>query len=254
MYNLHLTQYCCNLNQYFTKSNVSHSHPTRCSSSVMFAIPFMKSTNLQQSFLYQGVKTWNSIPHNQARSQDLKKGGGYFERVRKVQTTLTRIFIVLESVSHGLSENWDEISRKARKFKGFFGPKSGGLPNQKKRSSPKLRLIFRPKSDIQTFFPPKIRWSSKKKKKRSSPKLRLIFRPSSEIQTFEGGLFSYGGAIFNFSQKIGLKSTKNVRFCILHKSMRGTRAPPPLATLLRTTLKFLSFLHLNLILCGSFYI
>ena len=44
-------------------------------------------------------------------------------------------------------------------------------------SSPKLRLIFRPKSEIQTFFPPK-------KKKRSSPKLTLIFRPKSEIQTF----------------------------------------------------------------------
>ena len=51
-------------------------------------------------------------------------------------------------------------------------------------SSPKLRLIFRPKSDIQTFFSPKFRWSPKKKKKRSSPKLRLIFRPKSEIQTF----------------------------------------------------------------------
>ena len=49
-------------------------------------------------------------------------------------------------------------------------------------SSPKLRLIFR----IQTFFPPKIRWSQKKKKKkkRSSPNFRLIFRPKSEIQTF----------------------------------------------------------------------
>ena len=83
-------------------------------------------------------------------------------------------------------------------------------------SSPKLRLIFRPKSEIQTFFSPKFRWSpkkkkkkkvftkietnfsaeignsnvffaqiqvvskkkkkKKKKKKRSSPKLRLIFR------------------------------------------------------------------------------
>ena len=41
---------------------------------------------------------------NQARSQDLEKGGGYFERVRSVQTTLTRIFIDLESVSDGLSE------------------------------------------------------------------------------------------------------------------------------------------------------
>ena len=42
----------------------------------------------------------------QARSQDLEKGGGgYFERVRSVQTTLTRIFMDLESVSDGLSEN-----------------------------------------------------------------------------------------------------------------------------------------------------
>ena len=47
-------------------------------------------------------------------------------------------------------------------------------------SSPKLRVIFRPKSEIQTFFSPKFRWSpkkkKKKKKKRSSPKLRVIFR------------------------------------------------------------------------------
>ena len=67
----------------------------------------------------------------------------------------------------------------------------------------------------------------KKKKERSSPKLRLIFRPISQIQTFEGGLFSYGGAIFNFSQKIGLKSIKNMRFCILHKPMGGLDPPPP---------------------------
>ena len=44
-----------------------------------------------------------------------------------------------------------------------------------------------------------------------------------------------GVAIFKFSQKIGLKTTKTVRFCILHKPMGGgARAPPgpPLATLL----------------------
>ena len=33
-------------------------------------------------------------------------------------------------------------------------------------SSPKLRVIFWPKSEIQTFFSPKIRWSPKKKKKK----------------------------------------------------------------------------------------
>ena len=79
------------------------------------------------------------------------------------------------------------------------------------------------------FFRLKTGGLKKKKKKRSSPKLRLIFRPISQIQTFEGGLFSYGGAIFNFSQKIGLKSIKNMRFCILHEPMGGLeppRAPP----------------------------
>ena len=75
----------------------------------------------------------------QARSQDLEKGGGggYFERVRSVQTTLTRIFIDLESVSDGLSETRGEMSRKARKFKAFFRPKLGDLKKKKKKKKKK---------------------------------------------------------------------------------------------------------------------
>ena len=69
----------------------------------------------------------------QARSQDLEKGGGYFERVRSVQTTLTRIFIDLESISDGLSETWGEMSRKARKFKAFLRPKLGDLQKIKNK-------------------------------------------------------------------------------------------------------------------------
>ena len=128
------------------------------------------------------------------------KRGGYFERVRSVQTILTRSLIALESVSHGLSENCDEISRKARKFKGFFRPKQGGL--------------------------------QKRKKKRSSPKLRLIFRSKSEIQTFEGGLFSNGGGYFQFFTKNRPQNHQNG--AILHTSQAngGARAPAPLAALL----------------------
>ena len=170
--------------------------------------------------------------HKQARSQDLEKGGLFWKR-RKVQTTLTRIFIVLESVSHSLSENWDENSRKARKFKGFFGPKSGGL--QKKRKKKKKKGLHRhwdwffgQNRKFNRFFGPKSGGLRKRKKN--------FFRPNSEIQMFEGGLFSYGGAIFNFSQKIGLKSTKNVRFCVLLKPMGELDPPrPPLATLLCTS-------------------
>ena len=97
--------------------------------------------------------------------------------MRKVQTTLTRIFIVLESESHDLSENCDGISRKPRKYIRYFSPKTGGLQNKKKkRSSSKLSHILRPNTEILTFFLPKIRWSPKKKKKRSSSILILIFR------------------------------------------------------------------------------
>ena len=44
----------------------------------------------------------------------------------------------------GLHQNWDWFFGRNRKFKRFFCPKSGGLQKKKKRSSPKLRLIFRP--------------------------------------------------------------------------------------------------------------
>ena len=83
------------------------------------------------------------------------------------------------------------MSRKARKFKGFFRPKLGDL----------------------------------QKKKRSSPKLRLIFRPISQIQTFEGGCFRMGGAIFHFSQKIGLKAQKTCDFAYFTSQWGGFEPP-----------------------------
>ena len=50
-----------------------------------------------------------------------------------MQTTLTRIFIVLESVSHGLSETRDEICRKAQKFKVFFAQNQVVSKKKKKK-------------------------------------------------------------------------------------------------------------------------
>ena len=68
--------------------------------------------------------------------------------------------------------------------------------------------------------------SKKKKKKRSSPKLRLIFRPKSEIQTFEGGLFSYGGGLFLiFHKNSASKPPKTCDFAYF-TSQWGARAPP----------------------------
>ena len=126
------------------------------------------------------------------------KRGGFIERVRKVQTTLTQIFIFLESVSHGFSGNQDGISRKPPKFKRFFRPKSCGL--------------------------------QKKKKKRSSPKLRLIFRPKSEIQTFEGGCFPMGGLFSIVHKKSASKAPKTCDFAYFTSQWGGSSPPPGYAT------------------------
>ena len=58
------------------------------------------------------------------------------------------------------------------------------VSKKKKRSSSKLSHNLRPKSEILTFFLPKIRCSPKKKKKRSSSKFSHNLRPKSEILTF----------------------------------------------------------------------
>ena len=104
------------------------------------------------------------------------------------------------------------MSQKDRKFKGFFRPKLGDL--QKKKKKKKKKKVF---AKIQSDFSPKFR----------------------KFKRLRGGSFRMGGAIFHFSQKIGLKSTKYMRFCILHKPMGGARAPPaPPPPWLRYWLKF----------------
>ena len=130
----------------------------------------------------------------------------------------------LESVSDGLSENWDEMPRKTRKFKGFFLPKLGDL-QKKKRSSPKFRVIFRPKSEIQRFFPPKIRWSPKKKK--VFAKIQSDFSSNfANSDVWGGALFVWGGLFSIFHRKSASKAQKRA---ILHTSQAngGARAPPP---------------------------
>ena len=115
-----------------------------------------------------------------------------------MQTTLTRIFIDLKSVSNGLSKFETKCLEKIENSNVFFAQNQ--VISKKKK---------------------------KKKKKRSSPKFKAIFLPKfCNFKRFRGGSFAWGGAIFNFSQKIGLKSTKNMRFCILHKPMGGGSSPP----------------------------
>ena len=96
-------------------------------------------------------------------------------------------------------------------------------------------------TEIESNFSAKIENTdvfSVQKKKRSSPKLRLIFRPKSEIQTLFhtesrhllhdfGTQFPLGGGCFPFFTKNRPK--KQQKRAILHTSPAngGARAPPP---------------------------
>ena len=165
-------------------------------------------------FPFGGARPRNAPPpvapvlyvYCQARSQDLEKGGGFFERVRKVETTLTRIFIALESESHGLFES----SRKARKFKRFFRPKTGGLQikKKKKRSSPILRLIFRPTSEILTKF-------------------HMFFTTSAPASWSSGNAFVSGARGLRFKSRAGQTghSVANVSPPLQHFFERSCVAP-----------------------------
>ena len=91
-------------------------------------------------------------------------------------------------------------------------------------TSPKLRLIFRPKSEIQTFFSPKIRWSPKKKKKKKGL-LRLIFRPDSLRLGRWGGDASRNGAeLFKIRADF---SAKIVTFRLVGGDASPPIPPPP---------------------------
>ena len=75
--------------------------------------------------------------------------------------------------------------------------------------------------------------SKKKKKKGSSPKLRVIFRPISQIQTFEGGCFRMGGGLFSiFHRKSASKTQKTCDFAYFTSQWGGSSPPALLATLL----------------------
>ena len=154
----------------------------------------------------------NLPTNNQARSQDLEKGGAILKEWEKCKRPWPEFSLFLNQFHTVCPKIETKFLGKLGNSK-VFSAQNQVVSKKKKRSSPNLRLIVRPKSEIQTFFPPKIRWSPKKglhrnwdwffgqnrkferffrpksgglqkKKNRSLPKLRLIFRPKSEVRTF----------------------------------------------------------------------
>ena len=192
----------------------------------------------------------------QSRSQDFERGGGFFGSLMQPKTNLTQIFISLKLDWGGFLSKLGDLRKKKEKkclhrnSKGFSGrnqkfkvfPGRMQVISNKKRSSPKFKGFFRPKLEIQRVFLAEIRWSQKKKKKRKvftnfewapEPKKSTILVQTTAISSQLRLPNLFGGAVFIFGAKIGLKSTKNVLFCIFFRPMGGSSSPhPPLATLL----------------------
>ena len=116
-------------------------------------------------------------------------------------------------------KEWEKCNRPWPEFSLFL--------NKFHTVCPKIETKFLGKLGNSNVFSPKIRWSPKKKKGLHRNLVRF-FCQIRKFKRLRGGCFPKGGSIFNFLQKIGLKSTKNVRFCILHKPMgRGSSPPAP---------------------------
>ena len=77
--------------------------------------------------------------------------GGFFEKVRKLQTTLTQIFIALESESHGLSDFVQFILKIETDFSAKIGI-SNSFSAQKQMISKKKKVF----TEIKTQFSTKI--------------------------------------------------------------------------------------------------
>ena len=95
-------------------------------------------------------------------------------------------------------------------------------------------MIFRPKSKIQTFFPPKIRWSPKKKKGLRQNTGRFFFQ-FRKFKRMRGGSFRMGGLFSIFHRKSASKAQKTCDFAYFTSQWWGLEPPPPpppLATLL----------------------
>ena len=157
-----------------------------------------------------------------------KKGrGGFFERVRQLQETLSRIFIALESDSQGLSENETDFLAEIGNSNVFSAPKKSFHQNRD-------GFFARNRK-----FKPKNRWSPKKK--RYSLKLRRNFRPKLEIHIIlptesRQQLLNFGtqiplGELFSvFLQKSASKAPKTCDFAYFTGQWGGSSPPPTLPT------------------------
>ena len=134
---------------------------------------------------------WQSLCSKQARSQDLEKGG---------------LFWKSEKCANDLDSNfhWPWIS-----FRWFVR---------------NLRRNVSERSEIQRFFPPKIRWSPKKKGLRQNSE--WFFSQFRKFKRLRGGSFRMGGLFSIFHRKSASKAQKTCVFAYFTSKWGGLEPPP----------------------------
>ena len=108
----------------------------------------------------------------------------------------------------------------------LFSAQSWGISEKKKkkkRSSPKFRVIFRPK--LKGFFCPKLGDLQKKKKKGLHQNLGCYFVQFRKFRRLRGAVFEWGGYFPYFTSN---RPQKHKKHAILHTSQaNGGGSPPP---------------------------
>ena len=166
---------------------------------------------------------------------------GFFSRPNTgdLQTNKKKIFTEIQRVFPAEIRNSRVCFQPKSETQGFFRPNAGDL--QKKKVSTEIQTGFSAEIGNSRVFLGRMQVISNKKKGlhrlwvSSWTKKLHYFGPNNgkSFTTLAPKSFEVG-AVFIFGAKIGLKSTRNVLFCIFFRPMGEARAPPPplpLATL-----------------------
>ena len=127
----------------------------------------------------------------QARSQDLEKGGAILKEWEKCKRPLPEFLLFLNQFQTVCPKIQTKVLGKLGNSKVFSAQNKVVSKKKKKGLRRNWDRFFGRNPKFKGFFRPKTGLKKKKKKKRTSPKLKPIFRPNSEIQTFEGGYFQF---------------------------------------------------------------
>ena len=127
------------------------------------------------------------------RVAEFGKGGAFLKEWETCKRFWLEFSLFLNQFQSVCPKIETKFLGKLRNSKVFFRQSSGDLQEKKKKVFTKIENNFLAEIRNSNVF--SVQKQVISKKKRSSPKLRPVFWPKSEIQTFEGGLFSYGGGL-----------------------------------------------------------